>query len=96
MQVGRRVFRAGVSFSQRREMAKTKGGPGNESGETPDYRRGCLLLTNFRLFDSDLEKRILFTTLKWFYVILEHLISSFSIVLRMNLSGIKLITSTFY
>lgn len=57
MQVGRRVFRAGVSFSQRREMAKTK-------GETPDYRRGCLLVTNLRLFDSDLVKRILFTTLK--------------------------------
>ena len=64
MQVGRRVFRDGVSFSQRREMAKTKGGLGNESGETPDYRRGCLLVTNFRLFDSDLVKRILFTTLK--------------------------------
>lgn len=95
MQVGRRVFRDGVSFSQRREMAKTKGGPGNESGETPDYRRGCLLVTNFRLFDSDL-KRILFTTLKWFYVIVELLVGCFSIVLRINLSGTKLIISIFY
>lgn len=96
MQVGRRVFRDGVSFSQRREMAKTKGGLENESGETPDYRRGCLLVTNFRLFDSDLAKRILFTTLKWFYVIVELLVGCFSIVLRINLSGTKLIISIFY